>query len=82
MTGGLYLSGCVVAVKIEDKEWEGKKYRQSVTSISDGEQVFLWKERADDPGFKPMKMFQHLRLRVNRATTEKGQISVAGMLVE
>ena len=80
-SGGLYLSGIVIASRVEDKEWEGKKYKQFVVSISDGEQVFLWRERIEGGEYDLPKMLSQIRLRVKRATTEKGQITVSGVLV-
>lgn len=83
LSGGLHLKGTVIAVRIEDKNWEGKSYQQTTVSISDGEQVYLWRYRADAPE-KPVAnppLFQPVTLRVKRATTEKGQITVGGVLL-
>src|ERR1017187_6538293 len=56
MSGGLFLTGTVIAVRTEDKEWEKVKYTQTTISISDGEQVFLMLHRHDDKGFTPPKL--------------------------
>jgi hypothetical protein len=40
LSGGLHLTGTVIAVRTEEKEWEKEKYTQTTVSISDGEQVF------------------------------------------
>jgi hypothetical protein len=81
MSGGLFLTGTVIAVRTEDKEWEKVKYTQTTISISDGEQVFLMRHRHDDKGFTPPKLFQPVKVKVTRATTEKGQITVGGMIL-
>jgi len=81
LSGGLFLSGTVIAVRTEDKEWDKEKYKQTTVSVSDGEQVFLWRHRHDDKPWEPPKMFQSIRVRVVRATTEKGQITVGGLLI-
>ena len=81
MSGGLFLTGTVIAVRTEEKEWEKVKYTQTTISISDGEQVFLMRHRHDDKGFTPPKLFQPVKVKVTRATTEKGQITVGGMIL-
>ena len=81
MSGGLFLTGTVIAVRTEDKEWEKVKYTQTTISISDGEQVFLMRHRHDDKGFTPPKLFQPVKVKVTRATTEKGQITVGGIIL-
>ena len=47
--GGLHLTGTVITVRTEEKEWENEKYTQTPVSISDGEQVHLMRHR---PYFK------------------------------
>ena len=81
MSGGLFLTGTVIAVRTEDKEWEKVKYTQTTISISDGEQVFLMRHRHDDKGFTPPKLFQPVKVKVTRAMTEKGQITVGGIVL-
>lgn len=78
LSGGLHLTGTVIAVRTEEKEWEKEKYTQSTVSISDGEQVFLWRHRHDNKPWTAPKLFQVVKVRVLRATTEKGQITVTG----
>ena len=81
LSGGLFLTGTVIAVRTEEKEWDKEKYRQTTVSVTDGEQVFLWRHRHDEkPWIAPM-LFQTIRLRVARANTEKGQITLGGTLV-
>lgn len=80
LSGGLYLTGTVIAVRTEDKEWDKEKYKQTTVSVSDGEQVFLWRHRHDEKPWEAPKLFQVIRLRVNRANTEKGQITLGGVL--
>lgn len=81
LSGGLFLTGTVVGVRTEEKEWEKDKYTQTTVSISDGEQVFLFKHRHDDsPWIKP-SLFQSIKVRVTRASTDKGQISVGGVIL-
>jgi hypothetical protein len=82
LSGGLYLTGTVIAVRTEDKEWEKEKYKQTTVSVSDGEQVFLWRHRHDDKPWESPRLFQAIRLRVTRANTEKGQITLGGVLIE
>jgi hypothetical protein len=81
LSGGLHLEGTVIAVRTEEKEWEKVKYTQSTVSVSDGEQVFLWRHRHDDKPWEAPKLFQVIKLRVLRTNTEKGQITVVGSLI-
>lgn len=81
LSGGLHLTGAVIAVRTEEKEWEKEKYTQTTVSISDGEQVFLWRHRHGAKPWNAPKLFQTVNVRVTRATTEKGQITVGGSLV-
>jgi len=81
LSGGLYLMGTVIAVRTEEKEWEKEKYTQSTVSISDGEQVFLMRHRHDAKAWECPVLFQSVKIRVTRATTEKGQITVSGAIV-
>lgn len=81
--GGLYLSGLVISVRHEDKEWEGEKYRQTVLGITDGEQTFEFRKRHEkdqtDASFP--KFGQQTRIKVLRAMTEKGRITVSGTFI-
>ena len=79
LEGGLILTGRVIAVRTEDKEWESKKYTQTTISISDGQQVFLMKHRHDDQPWTAPALFAQVEVKVTRATTEKGQITVSGV---
>jgi len=81
ISGGLHLTGTVIAVRTEEKEWEKVKYTQTTISISDGEQVILMRHRHDDKPFAPPRLFQAVRVKVTRATTEKGQITVGGIIL-
>jgi len=81
LSGGLYLTGTVIAVRTEDKEWDKEKYRQTTVSISDGEQVFLMKHRHDAIAWVPPELFSRIKIKVKRANTEKGQISVSGEML-
>lgn len=81
LSGGLYLTGTVIACRTEEKEWDKEKYTQTTISISDGEQVFLMKHRHDGKPWETPKFFQPVRIRVTRATTEKGQITVSGVVI-
>ena len=81
LSGGLFLTGTVIAVRTEQKEWEKEKYTQTTVSITDGEQVFLWRHRHDAKPWNVPTLFQAIKLRVTRATTEKGQITVGGTLI-
>src|ERR1035438_10050207 len=45
MSGGLFLTGTVIAVRTEEKEWEKVKYTQTTISISDGEQEATQRHR-------------------------------------
>ncbi len=81
LSGGLHLTGTVIAVRTEEKEWEKEKYTQSTVSISDGEQVFLVRHRHDAKPWECPKLFQAVKVRVLRATTEKGQITVSGLFL-
>ena len=81
LSGGLHLTGTVIAVRTEEKEWEKEEYTQSTLSISDGEQVFLMRHRHDAKPWECPKLFQPVKIRVTRATTEKGQITVSGVVL-
>lgn len=81
LSGGLYLTGTVIACRTEEKEWEKEKYTQTTVSISDGENVFLLRQRHGSTPFVPPKLFQPCKIRVTRATTEKGQITVGGVFI-
>jgi hypothetical protein len=81
LSGGLYLKGTVIAVRTEEKEWEKDKYTQTTVEISDGEQVFSMRHRHDDKPYQPPKLFSQVTIRVTYAATEKGKISVKGVLV-
>src|SRR3954467_15546931 len=72
LSGGLHLTGTVIAVRTEEKEWEKEKYTQSTVSISDGEQVFLLRHRHDAKPWTAPKIFEQVKIKVSRATTEKG----------
>jgi hypothetical protein len=68
----------VIAVRTEEKEWE----KQTTVSNSDGEQVYLMTHRHD--AVKPWTvptLFQSIKMRATRATTEKGQITVGGAII-
>lgn len=79
LSGGLVLEGTVIAVRTEDKEWDKEKYRQTTISVSDGQQVFLWRHRHDSLPWDAPKLFEKIFMRVSRASTEKGQITVSGV---
>jgi hypothetical protein len=81
LSGGLILTGTAIAVRTEEKEWEKQKYTQTTVSISDGEQVFLLRHRHDSKAWEIPKLFQSVKIRVTRATTEKGQITVGGTII-
>lgn len=81
LSGGLYLKGTVIAVRTEDKEWEKDKYRQTTVEISDGQQVYSMRHRHDETAYEPPKLFSQVVVRVNYAATDKGKISVKGVLV-
>lgn len=82
LSGGLFLTGTVIASRTEEKEWEKERYTQTTISISDGEQVYLVRHRHDGKLFIPPKLFESCKVRVTRATTEKGQITVGGVFVQ
>jgi hypothetical protein len=81
LSGGLYLKGTVIAVRTEDKEWEKDKYKQTTVEISDGFNVYTMRHRHDDTVYQPPKLFEQITVRVTYAATEKGKISVKGILV-
>jgi hypothetical protein len=81
LSGGLYLTGTVIASRTEEKEWDKQKYTQSTISISDGGVVYLLRHRHDSRPFNPPKLFQPCKVRVTRASTENGQITVGGEFI-
>jgi len=81
LSGGLYLKGTVIAVRTEEKEWEKDKYTQTTVEISDGEQTYSMRHRHDGTPYTPPKLFSQITMRVTYAATDKGRISVKGVLV-
>ena len=81
LSGGLYLTGTVVASKTEEKEWEKQKYTLTTIGISDGERTYNLRHRHDGNPFNPPKLFQPCKVRVTGADTEKGQITVRGIFI-
>ncbi|HVT73809.1 MAG TPA: hypothetical protein VHD61_11780 [Lacunisphaera sp.] len=81
LSGGLFLKGTVIAVRKEEKEWEKEKYEQTTVEISDGFQVYSMRHRHDASPYQPPKLFEQVTVRVTYAATEKGKISVKGLLV-
>lgn len=81
LSGGLYLKGTVIAVRTEDKEFESKKYTVTTAEISDGENVFSMRHTHDGKPYTAPKLFAQITVRVTYAATEKGKISVKGLLI-
>lgn len=81
LSGGLYLKGTVIAVRTEEKEWEKEKYTQTTFEVSDGEQVYTMRHRHDDKPFVPPRLFTQINVRVTYAATEKGKMTLKGVLV-
>lgn len=81
LSGGLYLKGRVIAVRTEEKEWDSKKYVQTTAEISDGETVYSMRHTHDGKPYVPPKLWDEVKVRVTYAATEKGKISVKGVLV-
>jgi hypothetical protein len=69
----------VIAVRTEQKEWENKKYVQTITEISDGENVYSMRYIHDGKPYVPPELFKEIKIRVTYAATEKGKISVKGV---
>jgi len=81
LSGGLFLKGTVIAVRKEDKEWEKEKYTQTTVEVSDGFQVYSMRHRHDASPYEPPRMFEQITVRVTYAATEKGKITVKGVLI-
>lgn len=81
LSGGLYLKGTVIAVCTEEREWDKEKYTQTSVEISDGEKVYSMRHRHDGTAYTPPKLFTQVTVRVNYTATDKGKISVRGVLV-
>lgn len=81
LSGGLFLRGTVIAVRTEDKEWDKEKYTQTTVEISDGQNVYAMRHRHDASPYEPPKLFTEIKVRVTYAATEKGKISVKGVLI-
>lgn len=81
LSGGLYLKGTVIAIRTEEKKWDEEKYTQTTVEISDGEQTYAMRHRHDGTPYTPPKIFSQITLRVTYAATDKGRISVKGVLV-
>lgn len=71
----------VIAARLEDREWEGRKYVQQVVSITNGATVYTWKETVEGLQHPLPAAFSQVRIAVTRASTEKGQITVSGQLI-
>jgi hypothetical protein len=67
--------------RTEDKEWEKEKYRQTTVEISDGEQVYSMRHRHNEKEYSPPRLFSQVTVRVTYAATEKGKISVKGIVL-
>lgn len=81
LSGGLYLKGTVIAVRTEEKEWEKDKYLQTTVEISDGTQTYAMRHRHDSTPYTPPNLFSQITVRVTYAMTDKGRISIKGVLV-
>lgn len=81
LSGGLYLKGTVIAVRTEEKVWEKEKYVQTTTEISDGHHVYSMRHTHDGSQYEPPKLFKEVTIRVTYASTEKGKISVKGVII-
>jgi len=71
-----------VSMKTEEKEWEGVKRTQTVVGVSDGESVYLWTikhEKGKEPSLP--KLLVQVSVRVTYCATDKGKISVQGVLI-
>jgi len=84
-SGGLYLDGTVVSTDTQHKSWEGKEYDQIKIGVSDGRTTYnvvhrLGDDKQKDEAFSALRFLARIRVRVTRATTEKGQINVGGEL--
>jgi hypothetical protein len=81
LSGGLYLKGTVIAVRTEEKEWEKDKYVQTTVEISDGQNVYTMRHKHDGTPYNPPALFKEIKVRVTYAVTEKGKISVKGVVL-
>jgi hypothetical protein len=68
-------------VRTEEKEWEKDKYTQTTVEISDGAQTYSMRHRHDGTPYSPPALFSQITMRVTYAATDKGRISVKGVLV-
>lgn len=81
LSGGLFLQGTVIAVRTEEKEWEKETYTQTTVEISDGKNVYALRHRHDENPYTPPQMFKEVKVRVSYAMTEKGRITVRGVVL-
>jgi len=79
VAAGLTLRGMTVSSRTLEKEWEGVKRTETEVGISDGEQIFLWKIKHDGKEILP-KLLVQVSVRVTYCTTDKGKITVSGLL--
>ena len=81
LDGGLLLKGTVIAVRTEEKEWEKEKYTQTTLEVSDGAQVYSFRHKHGKEPFLAPRPFTPVTIRVEYAATDKGRISVRGVLL-
>jgi len=81
LSGGLILKGMVIAARTEEKEWEKEKYTQTTLEVSDGAQVYSFRHKHGKEPFAAPRPFTPVTIRVEYAATDKGRISVRGLLI-
>lgn len=79
-TDGLHLTGVIVAVINREVFWEGQSYNQLKATITNGKNTFTL---AIDDKKKPLPDLQYgqrVKVEVEYAKSEKGMITVRGLL--
>ncbi|GHC12580.1 hypothetical protein [Cerasicoccus arenae] len=75
---GLILKGLVVAVKVEDKSWEGKNYKRLEATITNGKSTWFYRFSDTAGPIPEIHPFRRILIIVQSANSEKGNTVVKG----
>lgn len=84
MKHGLILTGTIVSQRVDQKEWEGKKYSVQVVGVSDGERTYgVSNQLKDGEQPKSYQLFKPCTVSaITYAATEKGNITLRGTITQ
>ncbi len=75
---GLILKGLVVAVKVEDKNWDGKSYKRLDATITNGRSTWSYRYSDTQGPIPKIEPFKRIAIDVQSANSEKGNTVVKG----